>query len=150
VRILLFGKTGQIGSRLRPALEAIGEVNAVSSADADFRKPESLREIVRASRPQLIVNAAAYTAVDDAEREREIAEAVNGAAPAVLAGEAARVGAAIVHYSTDYVFDGSKATPYIEHDPTGPLNEYGRSKLHGEQAIARSGAAYLIFRTSWI
>jgi dTDP-4-dehydrorhamnose reductase len=149
VRILLFGKTGQIGSRLQQTLAPLGEVIAPGSAEADFLKAETLVEAVRQNRPELIVNAAAYTAVDNAETD-ELSGVINATAPAILAREAARVGAALVHYSTDYVFDGAKQDAYVETDATNPLNEYGRTKLLGEQAPAESGASYLIFRTSWI
>jgi len=149
VRILLFGKTGQIGSRLQQALAPLGEVVALGSAEVDFLKAEELVEAVRQNRPELIVNAAAYTAVDNAESD-ELASVINADAPAILAEEAARIGAAFVHYSTDYVFDGSKQGAYVEEDKTNPLSAYGRTKLLGDLAVANSGAACLIFRTSWI
>jgi dTDP-4-dehydrorhamnose reductase len=150
VRILLFGKTGQIGSRLLTALAPLGDVIAPSSTEADFRHPDSVIASVRNCQPALIVNAAAYTAVDDAEHDRQAAELVNGAIPRLLAQEAVRANSALVHYSTDYVFDGAKNEPYVEQDPPAPINEYGRSKLAGERAIADSGAAHLTIRTSWI
>ena len=149
-KILLFGANGQVGSELRQKLAPLGDVIAKGRADADFTKPESLRVIVRELVPQIIVNAAAYTAVDKAETEPELAIAVNGAAPRVLAEEAIRLGSLLVHYSTDYVFDGTKAEPYVETDSPNPLNAYGRSKLAGDEAIQTVGEDYLIFRTSWV
>ena len=149
-QILLFGGSGQVGWELRRALSTLGEVSAPSSARADFGEPEKLRAVVQESRPDLVVNAAAYTAVDGAEKEPELAMAVNGVAPGVLAEEAGRVGAALVHYSTDYVFDGGKAGPYVEDDGPAPINVYGESKLAGENAVADSGADYLVLRTSWV
>lgn len=148
--ILLTGKNGQVGSELRRFLPALGEVIAPDRQQLDLLNPDNIRRVVREVRPQLIVNAAAYTAVDSAETDEANAHAVNAEAPALLADEANRVGAVLVHYSTDYVFDGKKAEPYDEADPTGPLNAYGRTKLAGEEAVRRSGAPYLIFRTSWV
>ncbi|MBZ5645080.1 MAG: dTDP-4-dehydrorhamnose reductase [Acidobacteriia bacterium] len=150
LRILLTGKNGQVGRELISSLRPLGEVVALAHAELDLTKPEEIRKIVREVRPQLIVNAAAYTAVDQAESDEAAARAVNADAPGVMAEEAKKIGAALVHYSTDYVFDGSKSTPYLETDPTNPINAYGRTKLAGEEAIRNSGAAHLIFRTAWV
>jgi len=150
LRILLTGGSGQVGWELRKTLAPLGEVAAPGRADLDLRDPARIREAVRASNPDAIVNAAAYTAVDKAESEREAAFAMNATAPGVLAEEAKRNGALLVHYSTDYVFDGAKPTPYVEEDEPNPLNVYGASKLAGERAIAASGCRHLILRTSWV
>ena len=154
MKILLFGKNGQLGWELQRALAPLGELIALGSDStthaADFRAPEALAQTLRMLRPTVIVNAAAYTAVDRAETETALADTVNAAAPAVLAREAAALGAWLVHYSSDYVFDGSGTSPRGEDDPTGPLNAYGRSKLAGEQAIRASGCRHLILRTSWV
>ncbi len=147
---MLFGGSGQVGWELQRTLSTLGEVSAPSSARADFANPEGLRAVVRELRPDLVVNAAAYTAVDNAEKEPDLATAVNGVAPGVLAEEAGRAGAALVHYSTDYVFDGEKAAPYIEEDEAAPINVYGESKLAGEEAVTNSGAPHLVLRTSWV
>ena len=148
--ILLTGKTGQVGSELLRLLPQFGEVIAPDRSALDLLDTGNLRRVVRDIRPQLIVNAAAYTAVDAAENDETAAHAINADAPAVFAEEARKIGAAIVHYSTDYVFDGSKATPYEEADPTNPINAYGKSKLAGEQAVRTSNVPHLIFRTSWV
>jgi dTDP-4-dehydrorhamnose reductase len=148
--ILLTGKTGQLGSELNRLLPKLGEVIAPDRNELDLREPEKIREIMRSVKPQLIINAAAYTAVDAAETDETNASAVNAEAPRLFALEAKRLGALIVHFSTDYVFDGAKRTPYLETDSPNPLNAYGRSKLAGEQAIRDSGAVHLIFRTSWV
>lgn len=154
MKILLFGKNGQVGWELQRALAPLGEVVALGSSSsefaADFSDPESLAATVRAVAPQWIVNAAAYTAVDRAESEADLARAINANAPGVLAREAAAIGARLVHYSTDYVFDGSGSTPWVEDSPTGPLGVYGATKLEGEEAIRRSGCLHLILRTSWV
>lgn len=155
MKILLFGKNGQVGWELQRALAPLGEVIALGhggegSLKGDFSDPESLAATVRSVAPQLIVNAAAHTAVDKAESEVSLAETINATAPGVLAREAALSGAWLVHYSTDYVFDGSGTQPWLEESPTGPLSVYGRSKLDGENAIRASGARHLIFRTSWV
>lgn len=150
MKILLFGKSGQIGWELNRSLQPLGEVVAFGRVDADFSDPESLRAIVRKMNPDVIVNAAAYTAVDKAETEEELATTINGMAPGILAEEASRINALLIHYSTDYVFDGTKNSPYKETDKPNPVNAYGRSKLAGEQAIQVSGCDYLIFRTSWV
>jgi dTDP-4-dehydrorhamnose reductase len=150
VKILLTGPTGQVGSALLDTLPSLGEVVPLDRSELDLAGAASIRAAVRAVRPEVIVNAAAYTAVDRAESEEPLATAVNRDAPAVLAEEAARLGALLVHFSTDYVFDGKKASPYGETDSPNPLGAYGRSKLAGEQAIAASSCRYLIFRTSWV
>lgn len=150
MKILLFGKNGQVGWELNRSLQALGEVIALGRDDADFANPESLREIVREMSPDVIVNAVAYTAVDKAEEEEALATTINADAPRVLAEEAKKINALIVHYSTDYVFDGSKDGAYVETDQPNPINAYGRTKLAGERAIQAAGCDYLIFRTSWV
>jgi dTDP-4-dehydrorhamnose reductase len=150
LRILLVGRNGQVGRELARTLAPLGEVHALGRDELDLTDPARIAAVVRAASPQIIVNAAAYTAVDRAESEPEAAFAVNAAAPAVLAAEAARLGASLVHYSTDYVFDGAKPAPYAEDDVPHPLNVYGASKLAGERAIAASGCRHLILRTSWV
>jgi len=149
-RILLTGMNGQVGWELQRTLPTLGEVIALDRRGLDLADPDSIRRIVRDHKPNLIVNAAAYTAVDKAEEESDLAMAINGRAPGILAEEAKRLGAALVHYSTDYIFDGNKTTPYTEDDTPKPLNVYGKTKLAGEQAIHAVGAPYLIFRTSWV
>lgn len=149
-RILLIGKNGQVGWELNRTLLPLGEITAVDYPEIDLAKPDQIRNLVREVKPDLIVNAAAYTAVDQAEDEPELATAVNGTAPGILAEEAKRIGAVLVHYSTDYVFDGKKRTPYTEEDEPNPLNVYGKTKLAGERAIQAVGADHLIFRTSWV
>jgi len=150
MKILLFGKNGQIGWELAKKLPPLGEVVALDFPEVDFSDPDGLRKIIRAHAPNVILNAAGYTAVDQAEREPEKARGVNGIAPGILAEEAAALGAALVHYSTDYVFDGTKRTPYTEADDPRPLNVYGNTKWEGDRAVERAGGAYLIFRTSWV
>ena len=155
MKILLLGKNGQVGWELQRALAPLGDVIALdfdSTGDlkADFSDPESLAATVRSVAPQVIVNAAAHTAVDKAESEPEFARALNATSPSVLAREAASLGAWLMHYSTDYVFDGGGTTPWVEDSPTGPLSVYGLTKLEGEQAIRASGCRHLIFRTSWV
>jgi dTDP-4-dehydrorhamnose reductase len=147
---MLTGKDGQLGWELQRSLMPVGEVLALGSKDLDLAKPSSIRQAVQAVRPDVIVNAAAYTAVDRAEEEPESAMAINGVGPGILAEEARRVNAALVHYSTDYVFDGAKSSPYTEDDTPNPLNVYGRTKLAGEQAIEDAGVPHLILRSSWI
>lgn len=139
-----------MGWELRRTLASLGEIHAFASAELDLADPAALRDAARSLKPDLIVNAAAYTAVDKAESEPDLARAVNAAAPGVLAEEAARLGALLVHYSTDYVFDGAKDGPYAEDDPTGPLGVYGATKLEGEERIRAAGCRHLIFRTSWV
>jgi dTDP-4-dehydrorhamnose reductase len=148
--ILLIGANGQIGRELSRRLVEVGEVTACDRQRLDLKNAADIRNAVQAVRPDWIVNAAAYTAVDQAETDAEIARAVNSDAPAILAEEAKRIRALLVHYSTDYVFDGKKAEPYIETDQPNPLNIYGQTKLEGERAIEQSGGRYLIFRTSWV
>ena len=155
MRILLLGKNGQVGWELQRSLAPLGELTALDRHGADglcgdLGNPEGIAATVRAVQPQLIVNAAAYTAVDQAESEPELARRINAAAPAVLAREAAAGGALLVHYSTDYVFDGSGQRPWREDDATAPLSVYGQTKLEAEQAILASGCAHLILRTSWV
>jgi len=150
MKILLTGCNGQVGWELQRTLATLGEVSAVGSSVLDLADADAIRQVVDGIRPQVIVNPAAYTAVDKAETESGRAMAINGVAPGVLAEEAKRVGALLVHYSTDYVFDGSGATPWKEDDTPGPLNIYGATKLAGEQAIAAVGGRHLIFRTSWV
>ncbi|WP_051748025.1 dTDP-4-dehydrorhamnose reductase [Nevskia soli] len=150
-RILLLGRNGQVGHELLRTLAPLGEVIAADRATLDLCDESAIRALVRRVRPTLIVNAAAYTAVDKAESEPDLAFAVNARAPAVLAQEAAALGAWLVHYSTDYVFAGDKPQgAYLETDATGPINAYGRSKLAGEAAIAAEGGAHIILRTSWV
>ena len=149
-RILLTGKTGQVGRELAPLLDRMGELTALDRRQLDLSKPDEIRRVIRGVLPDLIVNAGAYTAVDRAESDEAAARAINAAAPGVMAEEAKRLGALLVHYSTDYVFDGTKRTPYEEDDPPNPWNVYGRTKLEGERAIQQIGPAYLIFRTAWV
>jgi dTDP-4-dehydrorhamnose reductase len=149
-RVLLLGANGQLGSEFRALLEGRCELTALTRAEAEFSQPEQIRRVVGELRPTVILNAAAYTAVDKAESEPELAALVNAATPAALAEEAARYGGLLVHYSTDYVFDGSKASAWVEDDETEPLNAYGRTKLDGERAIAEAGGRHLVFRTSWV
>jgi dTDP-4-dehydrorhamnose reductase len=148
--ILVTGTNGQVGFELVRSLQGLGRVIAADRKLLDLSDLDQVRAVVRDVRPGLIVNPAAYTAVDRAESECELAMRINGEAPGVLAEEAKKVGAALIHYSTDYVFDGEKAGPYVEDDRTNPQNAYGRSKLAGEQAIADIGVDHLIFRTSWV
>jgi len=155
MNILLVGCNGQVGWELQRSLAPLGALTACDFDSpeplrADFAQPESLRALVQRVQPQVIVNAAAHTAVDKAESEPDLARTLNATAPGVLADEAKRSGALLVHYSTDYVFDGSGSAPRTETSPTGPLSVYGRTKLEGEQLIAGSGCAHLILRTSWV
>lgn len=149
-RILLIGKDGQVGTELRRTLAPLGDLFAVDRDSCDLTQPQQVREVVRAAAPQLIVNAAAHTAVDQAESEPALAFALNAEAPGLLAEEARRQGAALIHYSTDYVFDGGSERPYMENDRVGPLSVYGRSKLAGEFAVAAAGVPHLVLRTSWV
>jgi len=148
--LFLTGCSGQLGFELRRSLAPLGRVIAPDRVGCDLRNPEAIQRAMRMYRPAVVINAAAYTAVDRAENDVEVAFAVNAQAPQVLAEEIAAIGGLLVHYSTDYVFDGDKPTPYVETDVTRPLSVYGSSKLAGEQAIAGTGATALIFRTSWI
>jgi dTDP-4-dehydrorhamnose reductase len=154
MKILLFGKNGQVGWELQRSLAPLGELIALSSDSqdlcGDFTDPEGIAETVRALAPDVIVNAAAHTAVDKAESESGLVRTINALTPAVLAQEAKKLDAWLVHYSTDYVFDGSGETPWTEMDVTGPLSVYGATKLEGEQLIQQSGCKHLIFRTSWV
>jgi dTDP-4-dehydrorhamnose reductase len=149
-KILLTGKNGQLGRELLQLLPMLGSVAAFDREELNLASPDAIRKAVREVRPMLIVNAAAYTAVDQAEKEEAAALAINAEAPAILAAEAKKIGAALVHYSTDYIFDGSKRSPYVEDDAPNPINAYGRTKLAGEKAIRDSGAPHLIFRTEWV
>ncbi|UDG82441.1 dTDP-4-dehydrorhamnose reductase [Candidatus Vallotia cooleyia] len=148
--ILVTGATGQIGFELVRAMQGLGKVIAIDRADFDLCKPDQMRTVIRAIRPAVIINSAAYTAVDAAQNNLSYAMQVNAKAPGILADEAKRAEAAIIHYSTDYVFNGEKHSPYIEEDKTDPRNFYGVSKLAGERAITSTGAHYLILRTSWV
>ena len=148
--ILLTGAGGQLGAELAPLLRMHGDVVAASRVTLDLADPDAIVAAVRGAKPKLIVNTAAYTAVDLAEKEAALAHAVNARAPGILAEEAKRIGAVLIHYSTDYVFDGARTTPYPEDAPANPLNVYGASKLEGERAIAATGARALTFRTSWV
>jgi dTDP-4-dehydrorhamnose reductase len=150
VRILLLGRSGQVGFELQRLLASRADVQAHDRATADLEHPESIRALVRDARAEVIINAAAYTAVDAAEKDEARAQVVNAEAPGVLAEEAARTGALLVHYSTDYVFDGTKREPYREDDVPAPASAYGRTKLAGEAAIRASGCRHLILRTSWV
>jgi len=149
-KILLTGKNGQLGDDLQHMLPRLGEVIATDREQLDLSRPGDIRSLIRDVHPDLIVNAAAYTAVDQAEKDEGLARAINSEAPAVMAEEAKKIGAAIVHYSTDYVFDGGKHFPYDENDPPNPISVYGRTKLAGEQAVRDSGVDHLIFRTAWV
>ncbi len=149
-RILILGAGGQVGRELQRSFAGAGEILLSDQQNVDMRSPESLRDAVRSANPNIILNAAAYTAVDRAETERDAAFAINADAPQVLAEEAVRNNALLVHYSTDYVFDGSKSGPWEETDSPNPLNVYGASKAAGERAIEETGGKYLIFRTSWV
>ncbi len=150
MKILLTGSSGQVGYELARSLQGIGEVVAVDRKVMDLSDLDQVRDVIRREKPGLIVNPAAYTAVDQAESEPELAHRINAEAPGLMAQEAKLLGAAMVHYSTDYVFDGSAPAARVEDDATGPLNVYGASKLAGEQAIAAAGIRHLIFRTSWV
>ena len=154
MKILLFGKGGQVGWELQRSLAPLGDLVALDADSqilcGDFTNPEGLAQTVRAVAPDIIVNAAAHTAVDQAESEPELARTINALAPGVLAQEAKRSGAWLIHYATDYVFDGSGDKPWLETDPTGPLSVYGKTKLEGEEAIRATGCQHLIFRTSWV
>ena len=148
--ILLLGKYGQLGWELNRTLSPLGEVTALDFPEIDLSDPEQARQCVRSIRPDVIVNASAYTAVDRAESEYDLAMAINAMTPGILAEEALAGGAALIHYSTDYVFDGTQNLPYTEEDTPNPLDAYGRSKLEGERSIQQAGGAYLILRTSWV
>jgi dTDP-4-dehydrorhamnose reductase len=149
-KILLFGKIGQVGWELRRTLATMSQLVCVDFPDVDLTSPDSIRQRITASAPEIIVNAAAFTAVDKAETESTLAMKINGEAPGIMAVEAKKRGALLVHYSTDYVFDGSKTSPYVEEDATNPLGAYGRTKLAGDQAIQHVGCEHLIFRLCWV
>jgi dTDP-4-dehydrorhamnose reductase len=149
-RILITGATGQIGWQLQRTLAPLGDVIACTRSELDFAQPEQVAKVIHDRKPDIVVNAAAYTSVDRAESEPDLTHTVNAETPGRIAEELARTGGLLVHYSTDYVFDGSKPGPYDEDDSTGPLNVYGRSKLAGEQAIAASGCPHIILRTTWV
>ncbi len=150
MRIFILAKNGQLGWELCRTLAPLGEIVAVDYPKIDLQNPDAVCALMRDVRPALVVNAAAYTAVDLAETEHERARKINAIAPGLLAEECKSLGAMFVHYSTDYVFDGSKGSPYIESDSTNPLSVYGETKLEGEQLVEAAGGAYLIFRTSWV
>jgi dTDP-4-dehydrorhamnose reductase len=148
--ILLTGKTGQVGWELQRTLAPLGSLIALGRDEMDHANPDSIRSVIRGAKPDIIVNAAGYTAVDKAEAEGSLVTRVNAIAPGIIAEEAKRIGAPLVHYSTDYVFDGNQARPYTEDDAPNPLNTYGKSKLAGERAIQAVGGTHLILRTSWV
>ena len=148
--ILLIGADGQVGWELRRSLVTLGEVVACTRQQLNLEDADDIRRVISNVNPDLIVNAAAYTAVDQAEQEPALAMAINSTAPAIIADEARRLDAAVVHYSTDFVFDGRASRPYREDDPTNPLSVYGRTKLAGEQALEQAGGAVLILRTGWV
>jgi dTDP-4-dehydrorhamnose reductase len=149
-KILLFGKIGQVGWELRRTLAPMSHLVCVDYPEVDFTNPDSIRKWIGDTAPDIVINAAAYTAVDKAEAETALAQKINGDAPGIMAEEAKKLGALLVHYSTDYVFDGTKTTPYVETDLTNPLGAYGRTKLAGDQAIAQVGGAHFIFRLCWV
>lgn len=150
MKILLIGKNGQVGWELHRTLAPLAEVVAVDYPEINFTDSAALRRMVAATRPNVVVNAAAYTAVDKAETERELCHQINATGPGVLAEEARKIGALLVHYSTDYIFDGTKPTPYVETDPPHPLGAYGETKLAGDQAVRAAGVDHLIFRLCWV
>ncbi len=149
-RFLLIGKNGQVGWELRRVLAPLGLVCSVDFPEIDLTRPDSIRRWVGETRPQVVLNAAAYTAVDKAESDPDLADQINGVAPGILAEEAKAAGALLVHYSTDYVFDGTKQAPYVETDTPNPLSRYGRSKLAGDTAVQAAGGRHLIFRLCWV
>ncbi len=148
--ILLFGRVGQVGWELRRTLAPLARVTCVDYPEVDFTRPDSVREAIAAAAPDVIINAAAYTAVDKAEAELALATKINADAPGVMAAEARQRGALLVHYSTDYVFDGTKTTPYVETDAPNPLGAYARTKHAGDEAIRSAGCDHLIFRLCWV
>ena len=150
MKFLLIGKNGQVGWELNRSLSKLGNVFAVGRNELDLSMPETLGTIIQDIRPDIIINAAAYTDVDKAESEPELAMTVNGISPGVIAQEAKKIGAGMIHYSTDYVFDGKATSPYKEENPIYPLNIYGQSKLAGEKAVTQSGIPHIIIRTSWV
>lgn len=150
MRLLVTGASGQVGWELSRSLMPLGEVIALDHRQCDFSRPESLPGLIRGIKPDIVVNAAGYTAVDKAEREEKLAMTVNGTAVGVIAEESRKAGILLVHYSTDYVFDGAKQTPYTEEDVPNPINAYGRSKLAGDIAVRQAGGAFVVLRTSWV
>jgi len=150
MKILLLGSTGQVGWELNRTFLTLGELVALDYPQIDMADPDSIRLVVQEVKPNLIVNATAYTNVDKAEIEPELAMAINGTGPGILAQEAKKLGAGLLHYSTDYVFDGTKGSSYTEEDQPNPINVYGETKLAGEEAVQIVGGTYLIFRTSWV
>jgi len=150
MKIFVLAENGQLGWELCRTLAPLGDVVASDYPQVDLQKPETVCKLIRLEKPSLFINAAAYTAVDQAEAEQERARSINAIAAGILAEECRRIGAAFIHYSTDYVFDGNKGAPYVENDSAAPLNFYGKSKLEGEQFVQEAGGDYLIFRTSWV
>ncbi len=150
MKFLLLGRNGQVGFELRRALAPLGEVAAFDFPACDLTVPDSIRGVINAVAPQVIINAAAYTAVDTAEASPQLARAINAVAPGIIGAEAKKIGARVIHYSTDYVYDGTKTTPYLENDETNPLGVYGLTKRDGDVALIESGAGHFIFRTSWV
>ena len=150
MKILLFGKTGQLGWELERTLAPLGSVHALGQNELDLQDLAALKQVILTTKPNVIVNASAYTAVDRAEQERELAMRINAEAPGVMAQAAKELRSVFIHYSTDYVFDGSQSRPYSETDKVNPLNVYGQSKLSGEQAAAEARGAHVILRTSWV
>ena len=150
MKIFILAENGQLGWELCRTLAPLGEVIASDYPQVDLQKPETIINLIRLEKPALFVNAAAYTAVDQAETEQERARSINATGAGILAEECKRIGATFIHYSTDYVFDGKKGSPYVESDSTAPLNFYGQSKLEGEQLVQEAAGDYLIFRTSWV
>jgi dTDP-4-dehydrorhamnose reductase len=149
-KILCTGISGQVGQELQQTLINSGSIIAVGRNELDLSEPESIRQIINKIEPDVIINAAAYTAVDKAETELELAKAINGTAPTIMAQEAQKLGATLVHISTDYVFDGQKNTPYLEDDPTNPIGAYGQSKLLGEEGVRQNCTNHIILRTAWV
>lgn len=149
-RILLTGKNGQVGRELERLLAPVAELKTAGRNELNLTKPDAIRRLIGEFHPQLIINAAAYTAVDKAESEESLARVINAEAPGIMAEEASKIGAALIHFSTDYVFDGSKTEPYTEDDATNPISAYGRTKLAGEQAIQKTGENHLVLRTEWV
>jgi dTDP-4-dehydrorhamnose reductase len=150
MNILVTGCHGQVGHALTQSLQGLGEIHSLAREQLDLSRPESIRAVMQSLQPAIVINAAAYTAVDQAESEEALAMRINAEAPGILAEEAVKIGASLIHYSTDYVFDGSKLGAWMEDDPVSPLSAYGRSKLAGERAIAATGVPHLILRTSWV
>jgi dTDP-4-dehydrorhamnose reductase len=150
LRILLLGNTGQLGWELERTLAPLAELNVCDYPAIDLVDTKSLRQLIRDCRPDMLVNSTAYTAVDHAEAEPDLAKSINSLAPGIMAEETQRIGAVFIHFSTDYVFDGNKGAPYLENDLPNPLSVYGSTKLAGEQAVQQVGGAYLILRTSWV